>query len=261
MSLFSKLFGKKKKEERKVQEVDGQEQFFKEGEKAKKSSPEAMVKTEDHKKTVVVKVHAPKEAPKVEAKKAEPAKTAPAAKPAVPTAKPAPVKAAAPAKKPAEVKPAKEEIPEEKDISLDDEEVTVTDGGKPVRNGQFDIRKSKDGRFYFNLYASNKAVIAYSQMYVSIGSAMNGIKSVVANATKAPIEDTTLKKPDPKTFPKWEIYIDKAGEHRFRLYASNGSCICHSHGYASKSSCKGGIESIQRFASDNANINKAYLNK
>ena len=91
---------------------------------------------------------------------------------------------------------------------------------------------------------------------------MNGIKSVIANAAKAGIEDTTLKKPTAISFPKWEIYIDKAGEFRFRLYASNGNCICHSsHGYASKSSCKGGIESISRFASETAGIDKKYLNK
>ena len=98
-------------------------------------------------------------------------------------------------------------------------------------------------------------------MYASISSAMNGIKSVIAHAPKASIEDTTLKVPNPQNFPKWEIYIDKAGEYRFRLYASNGSCICHSHGYASKATCKGGMESIQRFASESADIDKTYLKK
>ena len=98
-------------------------------------------------------------------------------------------------------------------------------------------------------------------MYASITSAMNGIKSVIAHAPKATIEDTTLKKPNPQSFPKWEIYIDKAGEFRFRLYASNGSCICHSHGYSTKATCKGGMESIQRFASESAGIDKTYLKK
>ncbi len=137
--------------------------------------------------------------------------------------------------------------------------VTVSEG-KDTRNGKFDIQKAKDGRFFFNLYASNHTVIAYSQIYSSTSGAMNGINSVIANAAKSPIEDTTLKNPTELACPKWEIYIDKAGEYRFRLYASNGQCICHAaHGYSSKSGCKGGIDSIGRFASDAATIDKSYL--
>lgn len=137
--------------------------------------------------------------------------------------------------------------------------VTVTEG-KATRNGKFDIKRAKDGRYFFNLYASNYAVIAYSQIYSSSSAAMNGIKSIIANAGKTPIEDTTLKAPKSYPCPKWEIYIDKAGEYRFRLYATNGQCICHSsHGYSTKSGCKGGIESIGRFASAAAKIDKTYL--
>lgn len=137
--------------------------------------------------------------------------------------------------------------------------VTVTEG-KATRNGKFDIKRAKDGRYFFNLYASNYAVIAYSQIYSSSSAAMNGIKSIIANAGKTPIEDTTLKAPKSYPCPKWEIYIDKAGEYRFRLYATNGLCICHSsHGYSTKAGCKGGIESIGRFASDAAKIDKTYL--
>ncbi len=254
MGLFNRLFKSKKDKNEEIIENDGQEKYFKDGESPKKKNALAKeeIKKEEPKKAAPAKVEEKKEEPKkaapakVEEKKEEPKKAEPAKKTAPP-------KAAA--------KPVKEEMPKDEDVSESDEEVSVEEGGKPVRNGKFDIRKSKDGRFYFNLYASNKQVIAYSQMYASITSAMNGIKSVISHAPKATIEDTTLKKPNPQTFPKWEIYIDKAGEYRFRLYASNGSCICHSHGYASKGSCKGGMESIQRFASESADINKTYLNK
>jgi uncharacterized protein YegP (UPF0339 family) len=96
-------------------------------------------------------------------------------------------------------------------------------------------------------------------MYSSLGAVNNGIKSVIANMDKSEIEDTTLKKVTTLLCPKWEIYIDKAGEYRFRLYAINGQCVCHSsHGYSSKSGCKGGIESIRRFAKD-AKVDKSYL--
>lgn len=137
------------------------------------------------------------------------------------------------------------------------EEITVS---KATRSGKFEIKKSKDGRFVFNLYASNNVIVATSQVYSSSTSAMNGIKSVIANASSAPIEDQSLKKVTPVPFPKWEIYLDKGEQYRFRLCASNGSCVCHSQGYTTKTNCKKGIESIIKFASD-AEITKVYLDK
>ncbi|MDO8961854.1 MAG: YegP family protein [Methylophilus sp.] len=44
---------------------------------------------------------------------------------------------------------------------------------------------------------------------------------------------------------KFEIYNDKAGEFRFRLKAGNGQTILASEGYAAKSSCTNGIESVK----------------
>ena len=154
--------------------------------------------------------------------------------------------------------------PMQKQEELADDSPEVKDAvavkeSKSTANGKFDIRRAKDGRFFFSLYASNHTVIAYSQIYSSISAVNTGISSVIANATKAETEDTTLKKPVSLSCPKWEIYIDKAGEYRFRLYASNGLCVCHSsHGYSTKSGCKGGIESIKRFAAE-ARVDKSYL--
>lgn len=44
---------------------------------------------------------------------------------------------------------------------------------------------------------------------------------------------------------KFEIYADKAGEHRFRLKAGNGEIILSSESYSSKSACNNGIESVK----------------
>jgi uncharacterized protein YegP (UPF0339 family) len=49
---------------------------------------------------------------------------------------------------------------------------------------------------------------------------------------------------------KFEIFKDKKGEFRFRLKAGNGQIILTSEGYKSKSSCKNGIESVRKNASD-----------
>jgi uncharacterized protein YegP (UPF0339 family) len=129
---------------------------------------------------------------------------------------------------------------------------------KAAPTGFFEIKKSKDDRYVFNLFAANKVIVATSQIYSSSQSALNGIKSVIANAEKAAIEDQTAKNFVSQSFPKWEIYKDKGEQYRFRLSASNGSCICHSQGYTTKASCKNGIESIIRTAK-NAKIDKSYL--
>ena len=129
---------------------------------------------------------------------------------------------------------------------------------KSVRSGRFEIKKTKDDRFVFNLFAPNHIIVATSQVYSSSSAAINGIQSIISNAEKAPIEDNTLKNPTKQGFPKWEMYIDKGGEYRFRLFASNGNCVVHSQGYKQKSSCKNGIDSIIR-CSKNAEIDKSYL--
>ena len=126
--------------------------------------------------------------------------------------------------------------------------------------GFFEIKKTKDGRYVFNLYASNRIIVATSQSYSSSQSAITGIKSVIANAKSAGIEDSTAKNSEKLPYPKWEIYKDKGDGYRFRLCASNGSCVCHSQGYTTKSACKNGITSIIKHA-ENAQIDKAYLEK
>lgn len=183
----------------------------------------------------------------VAAKKAGDAKTKDAANPAKTGAqKAAPAKSAAPAAKNAAPEHGKEEIP-------------AVDTNLPV-TGRFEIKKSRDDRYVFNLYAVNKVIVATSQVYSSAQRALQGIQSVIANAEKAPVEDQTVKGYTPVGFPKWELYEDKGGQFRFRLNAPNGSCICHSQGYTTKANCKNGIESIIR-SSRNAEIDKAYLTK
>ncbi|MCL2786450.1 MAG: YegP family protein [Methanomassiliicoccaceae archaeon] len=88
-----------------------------------------------------------------------------------------------------------------------------------------------------------------SQVYSSLSACKAGIESIRKNCG-AKIEDQTLKSFETLTNPKYELYVDKANEYRFRLKASNGENILASHGYASKSGCKNGIDSIARNAPD-----------
>ena len=49
---------------------------------------------------------------------------------------------------------------------------------------------------------------------------------------------------------KFEVYVDKAGEHRFRLKAGNGEVILTSEGYNKKDGCANGIESVRKNATN-----------
>ncbi len=58
--------------------------------------------------------------------------------------------------------------------------------------GRFESKDSTNGKFYFNLKASNGQVVGSSQMYESVASRDNGIESVKTNAPDATVEDETV---------------------------------------------------------------------
>ena len=122
--------------------------------------------------------------------------------------------------------------------------------------GKFVIKKTPSGAFNFSLYAANKEKIAVaSQVYSTKSACKKGMESIGKNAVKCiaedRVEDLTLKKPTPKTCPKFEIYFDKAGLYRYRLIASNGESIAMSEeGYKSKSGVMNGIKSVSVNAVD-----------
>lgn len=60
--------------------------------------------------------------------------------------------------------------------------------------GKFEVFKDKSGDFRFRMVATNGEIIAQSQGYKSKEGAMDGIKSVVANAGNATTEDLTVVK-------------------------------------------------------------------
>ncbi len=113
--------------------------------------------------------------------------------------------------------------------------------------GKYKISKTSNDGYKFSLIANNNEIIGTSQVFKSLQSAKNSCESV-KRFCNSEIEDQTLKDYEPKKYPKWEIYLDKSGEYRFRLCASNGENILASEGYKAKSSAKNGIESIQKNA-------------
>lgn len=115
--------------------------------------------------------------------------------------------------------------------------------------GKFVIKSAKTG-FVFNLKAGNGEVIGISEVYASESACKSGVESVKKCAVAAGIEDQTVEGYKNVPNPCFEVYLDKAGEFRFRLKARNGEPILASEGYKAKASCLNGVDSVKRNAPD-----------
>lgn len=114
---------------------------------------------------------------------------------------------------------------------------------------KFVVRAVNSG-IKFDLKATNGQVIATSEIYEGKAACLNGVESVRKNAPIANVEDQTVENFETATHPKFEMYVDKAGEYRFRLKARNGAIIAVSEGYTAKASCENGIESVKKNATE-----------
>ena len=113
--------------------------------------------------------------------------------------------------------------------------------------GKFEVKQVKSG-YRFNLKAGNGEIVAVSEVYTTESACLNGVESIRKNAPDAAIEDQTVENFEQQKHPKFEVYLDKAGEYRFRLKAKNGEIIATGESYKAKAGCLNGIESIKRNA-------------
>jgi uncharacterized protein YegP (UPF0339 family) len=97
-------------------------------------------------------------------------------------------------------------------------------------SGMFEIKKAKDGEFYFDLKAGNGQIILASEMCVGKSSAENGIESVKKNA---PID------------AHYERKEAKNGQPMFNLKAANHQVIGTSETYTTTSAREAGIELVK----------------
>lgn len=226
--------------------------------KSSKSAPKAQKQSDDAQ--VATKKTASKKSTKVENTKT-PTEEKKVAKATDKTTKPVqeekPVKATKTAKAQKET-PVKETAVKESPVKEDntpkatktvekDEETVLVEGEGKV-HGKYVIKKTDKGNFVFKLFSSNYRVVAIgAQAYTTLGAAKIGVQSIINNAEKAPVENQTLKNYETLKFPKWEIYLDKKGEYRLRLYATNGTLIATTNdGYADISGAKNGIAAVAR---------------
>ena len=96
--------------------------------------------------------------------------------------------------------------------------------------GKFEMKTAKNGKFFFNLKASNGQIILSSEMYETRKAADNGVESVKKNAA----DDG-----------RYERKKSNKGEDYFILKASNGQEIGKSEMYSSAAGMENGIKSVQ----------------
>ncbi|MFN9473722.1 YegP family protein [Acidovorax sp.] len=98
---------------------------------------------------------------------------------------------------------------------------------------KFELKKSRNDKFVFNLLASNGQVILTSELYESRASALNGIESVRKNAA----DDG-----------RYGRLCAKDGSPYFTLKAGNGQVIGQSQRYSGEKAREAGIESVKAHA-------------
>jgi uncharacterized protein len=96
--------------------------------------------------------------------------------------------------------------------------------------GKFELKKSKNDKYFFNLLAGNGQIIMVSEMYETKASAQNGIASVKKNAA----DDA-----------RYDRKNGKDGSPYFVLKAGNHQVIAQSQMYASEKARDGGIDSCK----------------
>ena len=96
--------------------------------------------------------------------------------------------------------------------------------------GYYELKKSTDGQFLFNLKAGNNETILTSERYTTKASAENGIKSVQYNSR----DDS-----------KYERRKSTRNEPYFVLKAVNGEIIGRSEMYSSEAAMENGIASVK----------------
>lgn len=100
-------------------------------------------------------------------------------------------------------------------------------------SGKFEVSKTSNDKFMFNLKADNGAIVLTSQPYEAKAGALQGIESVRVNATLG---------------ERFERLNSTQDRPHFTLKAANGQVIGRSQTYASLAALETGIASVARNA-------------
>jgi len=95
----------------------------------------------------------------------------------------------------------------------------------------YEIKKTADEKFMFNLKAANNEVILTSEVYEQKESALAGIESVRANGSQD---------------ANYEMKKSSANQPYFVLKAANQQVIGKSEMYSTEAAAKNGIKSVKK---------------
>lgn len=98
-------------------------------------------------------------------------------------------------------------------------------------NGKYEIKKTKNGQFMFNLKAANGEVILTSESYTTKVAATNGVESVRINS---PLDGRYERR---ESGPSKKPY--------FVLKAGNGEIVGTSEMYSSAAAMEAGIKAVK----------------
>ena len=139
-------------------------------------------------------------------------------------------------------------------VLLDDGEKKYKKLIEGVSSVTYKVKKTFTG-YKFDIVASNGEILAVSEVYSSVDTCMNGIKSVKKHIA-AMVENQTVDNCQTIHNPKYEVYCDRMGEFRFRLRASNGQILIVSGGYQNEEECLRVIGELKR-TSDSNDVEKS----
>lgn len=95
----------------------------------------------------------------------------------------------------------------------------------------YELKKTQNGKYMFNLKAANHEVILTSEVYEQKASALAGIESVRKNGPEA---------------ANYELKTSASKQPYFVLKAANQQVIGKSEMYSSEAAAKNGIASVQK---------------
>lgn len=95
---------------------------------------------------------------------------------------------------------------------------------------RYELRRSKDGQYYFTLKADNNEPILVSETYPRKAGALKGMAAVMENADDA---------------DHYEVRQDREGHPYFVLRADNGEIVGKSEAYSNESALQKGIAAVK----------------
>ena len=99
-------------------------------------------------------------------------------------------------------------------------------------DGKWVIRVGANGKYTFELFASNGEKMLVSREYATLASAKNGIETYKKNIEKG----------------SFRIIRTKTGDYIFEILGAQGNLIALGADYKTRTRCESAVESTKRFA-------------